>query len=59
VNAFNVDFIMRLEDGDPDLTEEEVIEAFQDGIDRGVVWGLQGSYGRMAQTLIDQGHCHA
>ena len=42
-----------------DHTEEEVIEAFQSLIDSGVVWQLQGFYGRSAAQLIEQGYCHA
>jgi hypothetical protein len=40
-------------------TEEEIIAAFQHLIDTGVVWKLQGFYGRTADALIDAGHCHA
>jgi hypothetical protein len=38
-------------------TEEEVIEFFQHLIDTGLAWKLQGSYGRTAAALIDQGYC--
>ena len=38
-------------------TEEEFIEAYQYLIDTGVVWQLQGSFGRTAMALIDQGYC--
>ena len=31
---------------------------FQEMIDDGSVWKLQGSYGRMATALIEDGHCH-
>ena len=40
-------------------TEEQVIEAWQYLIDTGAVWQLQGSYGRMARDLIEEGICHA
>lgn len=53
-----LDFIMALE-CDGDLTEEEVIDGFQHLIDDGSVWNLQGSYGRMAASLIERGYCHA
>lgn len=38
-----------------ELTEEEIIELFQAMLDSGLVWRLQGSYGRMAARLLDQG----
>lgn len=43
-------------DGEPH-TEDEVIEAFQHLIDTGVVWSLQGFYGRTAHRLIELGLC--
>lgn len=38
-------------------TEEELIEAWQYLIDTGVVWHLQGFYGRCATDLIREGVC--
>ena len=49
------DFIMAYENGD--LSEDEVIEGFQDLINSGLAWQLQGCYGRMAQSLIDAELC--
>ena len=37
--------------------EERIIEAWQHLIDTGLVWPLQGSFGRMAKSLIDAGVC--
>ncbi len=48
-----LDAIMLLEGGDP--TKEEAIAAMQLLVDTGVVWQLQGSYGRLAKAMIDAG----
>ena len=52
-----VDQIIAYEQGE--LDEDDVIALFQGMIDSGVVWQLQGSYGRQAAYLIAQGLCHA
>ena len=39
-----------------DMCEGEVIDLFQDLVDTGLAWVLQGSYGRMAQELIETGY---
>lgn len=39
------------------LTEEQVIELFQHGINHGWVYQLQGFYGRYARQLIALGLC--
>jgi hypothetical protein len=38
---------------------QDTIAAYQYLIDIGVVWGLQGRYGRQAKHLIDVGLCTA
>jgi len=48
--------IIAYEQGDLDDTES--IELFQHLIDNGMVWSLQGHYGRTATRLIEAGHCH-
>ncbi len=50
-----LDAIMLIEGGDS--SEDELIEAWQSLIDSGIVWQLQGFYGRSAAYLIDSGIC--
>lgn len=49
--------VMMIE-GDDDATPEQLIAAWQLLIDTGMVWQLQGFYGRTAAQLIEQGFCH-
>ena len=39
-------------------SEDDIIDAYQSLIDSGVVWELQGCYGRTAMALIASGQCH-
>ena len=52
-----IDKMMLFESGELDF--EGIVELFQDLIDSGLVWQLQGSYGRMASSLIENGYCDA
>ncbi len=56
-NMDQLDKMMLFESGELDF--EGIIELFQDLIDSGLVWQLQGSYGRAARSLIDEGWCEA
>ena len=47
--------IIAYENGE--LDEDEVINLFQELINSGLAWQLQGSYGRMAASLIESGYC--
>jgi hypothetical protein len=38
-------------------TEDEYVEFFQELIDSGLAWSLQGSYGRTASYMIEEGYC--
>ena len=51
----HLNFIMAFEGSR--LDREEMIDGFQKMIDDGTVWKLQGSYGRMATRLIENGYC--
>ena len=42
---------------DEDATEEEMIEGYQELINSGMAWKLEGSVGRTAMSLIESGHC--
>ena len=55
VSTTTVDKIIDFEDGQ--MTEVELINFFQDLIDNGMAWSLQGMYGRMAMSLIENGWC--
>lgn len=52
-----IDKIIAFEDGS--LGRDETIELFQELIDSGLVWQLQGFYGRTARDLIEAGLCTA
>lgn len=54
-NLVDIGRIIAYECGE--LDEGETIALFQDMIDAGTAWNLQGSYGRVAQHLIDAGYC--
>jgi hypothetical protein len=47
--------LIAFEEGE--LEEQETINLFQHLIDTGMVWKLQGFYGRTAADLIDAGLC--
>ena len=48
--------IMEFEQGS--MLDDDIIVLFQHLVDTGMAWSLQGSYGRMARTLIENGAIH-
>ena len=50
-----VDKIVKYESGE--MSVEEVVDFFQELINSGLCWQLQGHYGRTARHLIEQGLC--
>lgn len=52
-----VSFITDFENGN--LSDEAVIDGFQEMINSGLVWQLQGAYSRLAECLIESGKCIA
>ncbi len=50
-----IDRLMAYEAGE--LNDDELIAFFQELIDSGTVWQLQGHYGRTARQLIESGYC--
>ena len=51
-----VDKIIAFETGE--LSDDETVGLFQELVDSGLAWQLQGFYGRMAARLIEAGLIH-
>jgi len=50
-----VEKIIKFENGE--MNQEETIDFFQEIINSGLVWELQGFYGRQAMELIEENLC--
>jgi hypothetical protein len=44
-------------EADDIMETDDVVAAYQFLIDNGIIWVMQGTYGRMAEYLIDYGIC--
>jgi hypothetical protein len=42
-------------EGMQEADDEETLDAYQYLVDTGIIWKLQGSFGRVARHLIDAG----
>lgn len=47
--------VVAIENGE--LSHDELVEQFQQAINSGLAWRLQGSYGRTAMQMIEEGYC--
>ena len=56
MNRHLTDMIIKYEMGQ--LDDIEIISLFQELIDTGMAWRLQGHYGRTAKALIEAGYCN-
>jgi len=57
INSNLISKIIEYEEGI--LSSEDTIDLFQELVDSGMAWTLQGSYGRMAEYLISVGEVKA
>jgi hypothetical protein len=55
-NSNFIEKIIDYENGD--LDNDATVILFQELIDNGMAWTLQGHYGRTAMELIEAGVCH-
>lgn len=56
-DAMNTYNAIMIAEGNMPAEREEQVAAWQHLIDTGLVWKLQGSFGRGAMSLIEQGLC--
>ncbi len=56
MNRHLTDMIIKYEMGQ--LDDIKIISLFQELIDTGMAWRLQGHYGRTAKALIEAGYCN-
>lgn len=49
------DFVLDFEMDGGEMSQDEIIAGFQELVDTGMAWQLQGYYGRTAAALIEAG----
>ena len=54
--SYDINDIIAFENGE--LDEDSTINLFQELVDSGAAWTLQGSYGRMANAMLESGLIH-
>lgn len=54
--SYNLGAMIDWENGE--LDEEGTVKLFQNLVDTGLAWSLQGMYGRQAQRMLDAGEIH-
>ena len=57
-NEINDSIALDIIDGFVDADEELTVKAWQHIINTGLCWKIQGRYGRIAMTLIEDGVCN-
>jgi hypothetical protein len=54
-NEMDMFTAVAIAEGMVEADDEETLDAYQYLVDTGLVWQMQGSFGRVAQHLIDAG----
>ena len=56
MNSIDINDIISYEAGE--LDEDSTLNLFQELVDTGMAWQMQGHYGRMANDLLEAGFIH-
>ena len=58
IKMYNITAI-EIAEGEIEVTEEELKKAWQHLVDTGLAWSLQGRFGRIAHSMIENGDIKA